>query len=333
MPAHGGRRLRQYRHVLNDREITDRFRVIAFDLPYHGRSTPADGWWLKKYRLTTHELSRDDPRGVARARTRAAGGDGLLDGRRDRAEGRGRIPGRAVAASSGWKARPMRRAATTSSCIIRRSTAASLRRATPTGSMRRSARRKAGARTGGTTASRGPGVYQGDVHFYSNDWDGREDIKRIDTNRCKVALLTGEYDYSCTPEMTREGRGEHSGLAAHHHEGHGAFPDDRELSGISGRICWRRCGTWRDLCPSPREVGRGWGVKRDGEGAIAEQLRAGPSPQPSPRKRGERERTERALFASFFFSSPARRWISGKNMSCHFAGRCLIEPTSAMKFA
>src|SRR3954454_155144 len=44
---------RQYRHVLNDREITDRFRVIAFDLPYHGRSTPADGWWLKKYRLTT----------------------------------------------------------------------------------------------------------------------------------------------------------------------------------------------------------------------------------------------------------------------------------------
>src|ERR1700748_1562099 len=44
---------RQYRHVLNDAEVTDRFRVIAFDLPYHGRSTPADGWWLKKYRLTT----------------------------------------------------------------------------------------------------------------------------------------------------------------------------------------------------------------------------------------------------------------------------------------
>ena len=48
----------------------------------------------------------------------------------------------------------------------------------------------------------GPGVYQGDVHFYSNDWDGREDIRRIDTNRCKVALLTGEYDYSRTPEMS-----------------------------------------------------------------------------------------------------------------------------------
>src|SRR5437868_14098081 len=44
---------RQYRHVLNDPDVTGRFRVIAFDLPYHGRSTPADGWWLKKYRLTT----------------------------------------------------------------------------------------------------------------------------------------------------------------------------------------------------------------------------------------------------------------------------------------
>jgi pimeloyl-ACP methyl ester carboxylesterase len=48
----------------------------------------------------------------------------------------------------------------------------------------------------------GPGIYQGDVFYYSNDWDAREDIKRIDTRRCKVALLTGEYDYSCTPEMT-----------------------------------------------------------------------------------------------------------------------------------
>jgi len=48
----------------------------------------------------------------------------------------------------------------------------------------------------------GPGIYQGDVHFYSNDWDAREDLRRIDTGRCQIALLTGEYDYSCTPAMT-----------------------------------------------------------------------------------------------------------------------------------
>ena len=46
-------------------------------------------------------------------------------------------------------------------------------------------------------------MYAGDVHFYSIDWDGREEIKRIDTSLCKVTLLTGEFDYSCTPSMTQ----------------------------------------------------------------------------------------------------------------------------------
>ena len=44
---------RQYRHLMTDEAITSRFRVIAFDMPYHGRSNPPDRWWLEKYRLTT----------------------------------------------------------------------------------------------------------------------------------------------------------------------------------------------------------------------------------------------------------------------------------------
>src|SRR5262249_49779920 len=44
---------RQYRHMLNDRGITDRFRIVAFDLPYHGRSNPAGLWWRQRYHLTT----------------------------------------------------------------------------------------------------------------------------------------------------------------------------------------------------------------------------------------------------------------------------------------
>ena len=46
---------RQYRHLLNDSAVTGRFRVIAFDMPYHGRSDPPAEWWLKKYRLTTKD--------------------------------------------------------------------------------------------------------------------------------------------------------------------------------------------------------------------------------------------------------------------------------------
>src|ERR1700691_1214676 len=44
---------RQYRHLMTDKVITDHFRVIAFDLPWHGKSTPPEGWEKQDYRLTT----------------------------------------------------------------------------------------------------------------------------------------------------------------------------------------------------------------------------------------------------------------------------------------
>src|SRR5919202_7126288 len=46
---------RQYRHLLNDEDVTRRFRVIAFDMPWHGRTNPPGEWWLCKYRLTTRD--------------------------------------------------------------------------------------------------------------------------------------------------------------------------------------------------------------------------------------------------------------------------------------
>src|ERR1041384_6769130 len=46
---------RQFRHFFNDTSVTKQYRVIAFDMPYHGRSNPPDNWWLKKYRLTTKD--------------------------------------------------------------------------------------------------------------------------------------------------------------------------------------------------------------------------------------------------------------------------------------
>src|ERR1700704_1954208 len=43
---------RQYRAILNDAEITRRYRVIAFDMPWHGKSSPPAGWENQDYRLT-----------------------------------------------------------------------------------------------------------------------------------------------------------------------------------------------------------------------------------------------------------------------------------------
>jgi len=45
---------RQWRHLLNDEEITARYQVIVPDLPYHGKSLPPESteWWKEEYRLT-----------------------------------------------------------------------------------------------------------------------------------------------------------------------------------------------------------------------------------------------------------------------------------------
>jgi pimeloyl-ACP methyl ester carboxylesterase len=48
----------------------------------------------------------------------------------------------------------------------------------------------------------GPGIFKGDLYFYKVDGDIRERIAGIDTSSCPLYLLSGEYDYSCTPEDT-----------------------------------------------------------------------------------------------------------------------------------
>jgi len=49
---------RQYRHVLANPAMQKRFRMIAWDLPYHGRSLPPNGvrWWEQDYRPGKQEL-------------------------------------------------------------------------------------------------------------------------------------------------------------------------------------------------------------------------------------------------------------------------------------
>src|SRR5260370_5562201 len=57
---------RQYRAILNDPEITRRFRVIAFDVPWQRNASPPPGFESEVYRLTT-DLYVDTVMAVARA--------------------------------------------------------------------------------------------------------------------------------------------------------------------------------------------------------------------------------------------------------------------------
>jgi len=44
----------EWRYMLNDPDVTAKFRVIAFDLPYHAKSLPPESieWWKMEYKLT-----------------------------------------------------------------------------------------------------------------------------------------------------------------------------------------------------------------------------------------------------------------------------------------
>ena len=44
---------RQRRYMMTDHAITEHFRVIAFDMPWHGKSDATGGWQDEEYRLTT----------------------------------------------------------------------------------------------------------------------------------------------------------------------------------------------------------------------------------------------------------------------------------------
>jgi pimeloyl-ACP methyl ester carboxylesterase len=70
----------------------------------------------------------------------------------------------------------------------------------------------------------GPGVFKGDLYFYKIDGDIRGRVGTIDTTRCPLFLLSGEYDYSCTPEEMLGVAGSIAGSEATIMKGLGHFP-------------------------------------------------------------------------------------------------------------
>ena len=70
----------------------------------------------------------------------------------------------------------------------------------------------------------GPAVFFGDIEFYAGDWDASERVGRIDTNRCRLHMLTGEYDYSCTVEHSAATAAKIPGVRFQPMRGIGHFP-------------------------------------------------------------------------------------------------------------
>ncbi len=189
---------RQWRDLLNDAELTSRFRCITFDMPWHGKSSPPEGWQEEEYKLTTAGYT-----GMVMAVSRAMGLDrpiviGCSIGGRivlDLAAEHGAELGGVVGLQSGaflspyydigYLHHPRIHGGEVCASVV---------------SGLVSPKSPSGGRweTLWHYMQGGPGVFKGDLHFYKTDGDLRPKLGRINTAECPVVLLTGDYDYSCT---------------------------------------------------------------------------------------------------------------------------------------
>lgn len=192
----------QYRHLMCDQDITKNFRVIAFDMPWHGKSLPPAGFQDQEYHLTTDLYATTIRRVCAALELKDPVIMGCSMGGRIVLHLAARWPEefKAVISLEGsdhqqpwYDTQWLHRSdihggeicAALVSGLVAPQSPEEFRWETLWGYM-----------------CSGPGIFKGDLYFYRADSDYRDQVQSIDTTLCPVFLLTGEYDFSCTPEDT-----------------------------------------------------------------------------------------------------------------------------------
>ncbi len=215
-----------WRHLFEVPEITDRFRLVAYDLPFHGKSIPPVGrrWWEEPYRLTGGFL-----RQVPVALTAALG--------LERPAFMGCSVGGLLALDLALHHPDLFRAVISveGSLHIGGDLESLLGFWHPQVSNQTKARMMEGLcapqspepyvkEVAQVYAAGWPPAFLGDLYYYVVDYDLRARAREIDTARCAVHIMNGEYDYSGTVEMGLEA---HRAIAGSSHTtmaGVGHFP-------------------------------------------------------------------------------------------------------------
>ena len=197
---------RQYRHLMLDPAITSYYRVLAFDLPWHGKSIPPAGWHEEEYRLTTEsyvEAIMGFCRGLDLDRPVVMGcsmGGRIvipltaLHGAELRA---------VIGLEAGYQVLPWFDNTWLHHPDVH---GGEISAARVSGLMAPGSPEESRWETLWGYMQSGPGVFKGDLYFYFQRAESEflDYMARMDTKICPVYLLVGEYDYSCTPEDTKQ---------------------------------------------------------------------------------------------------------------------------------
>jgi pimeloyl-ACP methyl ester carboxylesterase len=193
---------RQWRHLLNDPRVLEHFRVITFDMPWHGKTSPASGWQRMDYELTS-DLYTETVLGMLDALSLerpvlmgcSIGGRIVL---RLAAEEPERFRA-LIGLQSGPHVDPYYDLQYLHRPDVH---GGEMCAALMSGLVGPHASELDRGETLWHYAQSGPGVFKGDLHFYKGEGDLRGQLSEIDTARCPLYLLSGEYDYSCLPTDT-----------------------------------------------------------------------------------------------------------------------------------
>ena len=195
----------EWRHLLADEEITENFRVIAYDLPFHGKSVPpkSESWWEEDYTLTAEQFTKTIV-GIADALEledpiymgSSMGGNvtlELLDWYADRF--RALIGLECGAHSPGFYIDWLDHAHVNTTEVNAYSCWGLMAKQSP-----ESARRE----TMYLYEQGATGVFKGDLYYYSVDHDYRGELEELDATECPLYVMNGEYDYLTDPEMGQD---------------------------------------------------------------------------------------------------------------------------------
>lgn len=215
---------RQFRHLMSDPAVTNHYRVISFDMPWHGKSNPPVGWEDREYQLTT-ELYKQTVLAFCDAMALdqpvvmgcSMGGRIVLHLALEHSD---RF--QAVVALEGadkleayydteWLHRPDVHGGEVAAGFV-------------SGQVAPQSPDEYRWETLWAYMQGGPGIFKGDLYFYWVDGHFDDRSSRIDTSKCPVYLLSGEYDSSCTPERMEATAARIKGSKATVMPGIGHFP-------------------------------------------------------------------------------------------------------------